>query len=210
MGLTLNADEARKADNFSSVIKETGAYVGTITRAEKLLSEKNTEGVGFSFKADDGSTASFLDVYTAKADGEKLRGHSIVQAAMCCLKLRTADEGRIEFERWDFDARKMVPANATGYPAMMNRRIGFVLQKELQTNQNTGRDVERMNIVAVFDADTRMTATEILDKKTKAERLDGILKLLKPVRDSRKNTHAPAPSMAGGTQADPFDSDIPF
>lgn len=207
MGLTLNADDARKADNFSSIIRETGAYIGTFTRAEKLLSEKNTEGVGFSFRAEDGSTAAFLDVYTAKADGEKLRGHSIVQAVLCCLKLRTVDEGRIDFERWDYDSRRMIAAQATGYPALMGKRIGVVLQKELQTNQNTGKDVERLNIVTVFDADTRLTASEILDKKTKAERLDGILKFLKPVRDSRKNV---APKAAAPTSSPDFDDDIPF
>jgi hypothetical protein len=210
MGLTLNADEARKADNLSAVIRETGAYVGVITRAEKLLSEKNTEGVGFSFKADDGASAAFLDVYTVKADGEKLRGFSIVQAIMCCLKLRTADEGRIDFERWDYDTRRMMPASATGYPAMMGKRIGVVLQKELQTNDRTGKDVERLNIVTVFDADTRMTATEILDKKLKAERLDGILKFLKPVRDSRKNTGSRPAASAPATAVDDFGDDIPF
>lgn len=210
MGLTLNAAEARKADNFSSVIRDTGKYVGVITRAEKLISEKNTEGVGLSFRADDGATANYLDVYTVKADGEKLRGYNVIQALLCCLRLKDVDEGPITFERWDGNERRMAPAHATGYPTMMGKRIGLILQKELQTNQNTGADVERIQIVAVFEADTGLVATEILDKKTKPEKADTILRLLKPVRDSRKKAaHAPAAG-AGAAVPAGFDDDIPF
>jgi len=213
MGLTLNAAEARKADNFASVIKETGKYVGVITRAEKLISEKNTEGVGLSFKTDDGASANYLDVYTAKADGEKLRGHSVIQALMCCLRLKTVDEGQIQFERWDSVERKMVPASANGYPAMMGKRIGFILQKELSTHQNTGADVERIQIVAVFEAETGLVATEILDGKTKAEKADTILRLIKPVRDNRTMPAArPAQAKTGAPSSAglDFDDDIPF
>lgn len=210
MGLQLNAAEAKKADNFSSVIRETGKYVGVITRAEKLNSQNGTEGVGFSFRTDDGATANYLDVYTVKSNGEKLRGYNVVQAILCCLRLKTADEGPITFEKWDRNAGGMVQTTAPGYPAMMGKRIGFILQKELQTNNRTGADVERMNIVAVFEADTGLVATEILEGKTKAERADNIAKLVKPVRDTRTNGAAqPPPPASSGGVAD-FDSDIPF
>lgn len=214
MSLTLNANEARKADRISTVICESGKYVGIITRAEKLLSRNDVEGVGLSFKADDGATANYLDLYTLKPDGSKLRGYHIVQALLCCARLRNADEGNITFERWDSDERRMVQVTEVGYPALMGKRIGLVLQKELQTNQNTGLDVERLNILAVFEADTGLVASEILDNKTKAERIDNIVKIVEktPVRDTRKRVPAKAaaqaPAQSGGG-AD-FDDDIPF
>src|SRR5690348_3704785 len=98
MSLSLNAAKARDADKMSNIIRETGKYVGIITRAEKLVSKQGTQGGGFSFKADDGSTASYLDVYTAKANGEELWGASIVQSVLCCTRTKNAEEGQITFE----------------------------------------------------------------------------------------------------------------
>lgn len=215
MGLTLRSDDARKADNFSSVLKETGKYVGVITRAEKLLSERNTEGVGFSFKTDDGASANYLDVYTVKSDGSQLRGHSIVQAILCCARVRNADEGKIDFERWDSSERRMVSATAEGYPALMGKRIGFVLQKELATHSITGADTEKLNIVAVFEASTGLTASEILDQKTKPEKLERIVQMVmaNPVRDTRKRQPGrPQPQSQSHSSPPPsdWDDDIPF
>lgn len=215
MALTLNANEARKADNFSSVIKESGKYVGVITRAEKLLSKNKVEGLGLSFKTDDGASANYLDVYTVKENGELLRGHSIAQAVLCCTRTKSANDGSITFDRWDNNERKMVKATAPGYPDLMGKRIGFILQREIGTNQNTGDDTDRLNIVAVFEAATGLTASEILDSKTKAERIDAIAKMVQanPVRDTRKRAAparaAPAASQPSSSQ-DEWDSEIPF
>ncbi len=214
MGLSLNAAEARKADNVSSVIRETGKYVGIITRAEKLLSKNRVEGLGLSFKTDDGASANYLDVYTVKPDGERLRGFNIVQAILCCTRLKNVDDGEITFDRWDNDQRQMVKATAPGYPALMGKRIGLILQKELQTNQNTGEDTERLNIYAIFEASTGLVSTEILDSKTKAERVDALERFVmaNPVRDTRKRRAPPTQPRTAAGQAGPadFDDDIPF
>lgn len=212
MGLQLNATEARKADNISSVIRESGSYVGVITRAEKLLSKNSVEGVGLSFKTDDGASANYLDLYTVKPNGEKLRGYNIVQAILCCLRLKAVDEGAITFDKWDRDAGSIVKATAEGYPALMGKRIGLVLQKEIQTHSITGHDVERLNIVTAFDPSTRLVASEILDSKTQAERLNFIERTIAshPVRDSRKHRKAAAPPAAQTTEIDDFDDSIPF
>lgn len=217
MGLTLNANDAKKADVFSSVIRESGKYVGVITRAEKLMSTNGTEGVGFSFRTDDNASASFLDVYTVKSNGEKLRGHNVVQAVLCCAKVKVADEGQITFEKWDNNERKMAQATANGYPALMGKRIGFVLQRELGTNQNTGAETDRMNIVAAFEANTGLMASEILDQKTKAEKIDNVVRMImaNPIRDTRKRGTGAPPRQSShpnqpGQEAPPFDDDIPF
>lgn len=217
MTLTLNANEARKADNFSSVIKESGKYIGTITRAEKLLSKNSVAGLGLSFKTDDGASANYLDVYTVKANGEKLRGDALVQAVLCCTRTKTADEGQITFDRWDNSERRMVKATSIGYPSLMSKRIGLILQRELATHSITGEDTERLNIVAVFEASSGLTASEILDNKTKAEKIDVIVRaiLSNPIRDSRKRG-APPPAKQGFASQAPviadgdFDDDIPF
>lgn len=212
MSLTLDTKEARKADVVSQAIRESGKYIGVITRAEKLISKNNVEGFGLSFRTDDGASANYIDLYTVKPDGKTLRGLGFVQAILCCTRTKQADEGSITFDKWDSVAKTMIKATANGYPALMGKRIGLLLQKELGTNDNTGADTERLNIFAVFEAESELTASEILDKKTVPEQLPKMLQALmaRPVRDNRDKSSA---SMATGQSADPFDgfeSDIHF
>lgn len=213
----MNQDDARKADNFSTVLRQTGKYTGVITRAQALTSKKGTQGLGLSFKSDDGATANYLDIYTAKANGEKLRGNNLVQAILCCLKLRTAKDGNITFDRWDKESGEMCRVTELGYPELMGRRIGLILQEEIQEHSITGEPVNRLNIVAIFEADTGFTSTEILDKKTKPERAEAIWQTISRnrVRDTRKRSD----TRPSATQANPpnrgesdqgFDDDIPF
>jgi hypothetical protein len=220
MGLQLNANDARQGDTVSNVIRESGEYVATITRAEKLFSRNEVEGVGLSIRTDDGATANYLDLYTIKPDGTKLRGYHLVQALLCCTKVKNADEGAIKFEKWDSNERRIMEAQATGYPALMGKRIGVFLQQELQTHSTTGENVERLNLIGVFEAATGLTATEILDGKTKPERAEKYRQILAktPIRDVRKGADKqearPKPAngnhqAAAKTQHE-FDDDIPF
>ena len=210
MSLTLDTNEARKADNVSSNITTAGKYIGVITRAEKLTSKKGTEGFGLSFKADDGSTANYLDLYTVNASGEKLRGLGFVQAILACTKTSEAQEGTITFDAWDRDAGSVVKKSAPGYPALMGKRIGLLLQEELSTNSNTGADVKRVTIFGVFEADSELTASEILDKKTQPEQLAKLVQSLmaRPVRDTRTNS-ATKPANHSGSVTE-MDDDIPW
>lgn len=210
MSLSFNAAEARKADSFSSIIKETGKYEGVITRAEKLVSKGGTKGVGFSFKDDNGATANYLDVYTDKADGTPLWGTNIVQAILGCLKLKDVPEGEITFDKWTRD-QGIVATKGVGYPAIQGKRIGLLLQRTLETNTNTGADTDRVQIVAVFQAGTGLTSTEIIEGKTKAVMTEQRLKQLTPVWDKRKKQSKPQTlSEINPPPADFDDSEIRF
>lgn len=209
MSLNLNANEARQADRVNSAIRESGKYKGVITRAEKLLSKKGTEGLGLSFKADDGSTANYLDLYTVNQEGETLPSMATVQAILCCTRTKTADEGKITFKSWDADTKKEIDKTADGYPSLMGKRIGLLLQRELSTNVENGKENDRVIIYGVFDADSELTASEILDQKTQPEKLAKMVQSLmaKPVNDRRINKSS-APSDAGNFEK--MDDDIPF
>lgn len=187
--LTFNPTEAAQADRVSSQITETGKYIGVITRAEKLLSKNNVQGLGLSFKADDGSTADYLDLYTINAKGEVLPSMKTAQAILGCLKIKQATDGKIQCEKWSSQERKRETVSVNGYPELMGKRIGLLLQKELSTNTTNGNDVERLQIFGVFQADTELTVSEILARKTTPETLPKMLQALmaKPVRDGRKN-----------------------
>lgn len=209
--LTLDTNQARAADNRISVITETGKYIGTITRAEKLTSTQGTSGLGLSFKADDGSTANYIDIWIRKANGDDLFGLKTVNALLACLRVRGAEEGQIEFDAWDKSAGGMVRRKAPGYPALMGKRIGLLLQKTKETD-GKGNDRDGIAIYAVFQPETELTASEVLDSKTTPEKLPKMLQalMLNPVRDNRKKgaTAMPAPAQSSGF-AD-MDSDIPF
>lgn len=216
MGLHLNADDARKGDTVSNILRESGKYIGIITRAEKLLSRNHVEGLGLSIKTDDGQTASYLDVYTVRqSDGEKLRGYHLVQALLACLKLRDVEDGTIEAEKWDASASAMVSTKLPGYPGLMGKRIGVFLQRELSINQNTGADADRLILIGVFDPTTNLTASEILAGKTEPKRIHDYEKMLErtPILDRRKGRDKPAQTIAqrqGANSGADFDDDIPF
>lgn len=217
MTLKLDINSAKQADNIVSSIRESGKYKGVITRAEKLNSTNGTEGLGLSFKADDGSTADYLDIYTTKSNGESLMGAKTVSAILACLKLREARDGRIKCEKWNKTERKRETVEVNGYPELMGKRIGLLLQKELGTHEQTGADTEKMVIFGVFSADTELTASEILEGKANPERLSKMVDALaaRPVRDNRaKDRRPPASTGAAAkpsTGFDDMDDDlIPF
>lgn len=207
--LKLNSQLAKDADNINAGIKETGKYVGTITRAEKLVSkDKGTVGLGLSIKTDDGLSADYLDIWHTRGDGSELSGLKTVNAILCCTKTMEAQEGPITVERWDNTAGKREKTSASGYPGLMGKKVGVLLQKQLETNNRTGKDVERVGIFAVFNAETELTASEMYAKKTNPERLAQMLTTLmaRPVKDNRKK-------VAASTSSDDFGhagADVPF
>lgn len=215
MSYTLDANQAKSADSLGSSIRETGKYVGTLTRAEAITSTKGTRGLGLSFKSADGATADYLDLWTHNKDGEALSALKTVNAILACLKLRGINEGAITFEKWNKDKKAREQVQGTGYPDLMGKRIGFLLRKELETDDK-GEDRERLGIFAVFQADTELTASEVLGQQTKPERLSKMLETLiaKPVHDKRKGAASLNRTASGAGPADSGDwtqdPDIPF
>src|ERR1051326_3913529 len=189
MALILNDELAKSADKLNGFITQSGKYIGTITRAQKMIGRSNgTLSLGLSFKADIGLTAEYLNIYYESGDGRRLSGMADVNAIFKCANVNTLREGKIKFDAWDKIARKRLEFEKDGFPDLMYKRIGLLLQKELFTDYNN-TDKERMIIVGIFQADTEFTASEIIDKKTKPEILEKMLANLasKPIKNSRLN-----------------------
>lgn len=209
---TLDVTAAKKADTIGAYISETGKYVGTFIRAEKLVSQnKGTHGIGFTFKADDGRETRF-DIWTMKTDGEKLTGMNQVNALMACLQLRGLKESNQRVKKWDNDAGREEVMDAPCFADLMNKKIGLLLRSEeyekMKDGHKTGETGWRMNLFACFQADTELMASEILDRKTKPEQLEKVLGMLadKPLKKTPGRAPS-APVSAGGPS---FDDDIPF
>lgn len=215
MSYTLDTTQAKAADSLGSSIRDTGKYIGTITRAEALTSTQGSRGLGLSFKAADGATADYLDLWTHNKDGEPLSSLKTVNAILACLKLRGITEGPIAFEKWNKDKKVRETVQGKGYHELMGKRVGFLLRKELETD-NKGEDRERLGIFAVFQADTELTASEVLGQQTKPERLGKMFDALmaRPVYDKRKAAGSSTRPASGTSLSDAGDwtqdSDIPF
>lgn len=210
---TLNTEAAKKADVIGAYISETGKYVGTFVRAEKLVSAKaGTDGIGFTFKDDTGRECRF-DVWTQKQNGEALSGLNQINAMMACLMRRALTESTQTVKKWDNGAEVTMPAPC--FAELMNTKIGLLLRSEeyekMKDGQKTGERGWRMGLFAVFQADTELMASEVLARKTQPEQLAKVVGMLadKPL----KAGPARAASSGGRGASDVpahFDDDVPF
>lgn len=209
----LDTQSAKSADTIGAFINDTGKYIGAFIRAEKLLTDKQTHGIGFTFKADDGRETRF-DLYTVMADGTKLYSMKQVHALMACLQARNLTEQKMRVKKWDKENSKEDMLEATCFPELMNKPIGLLLRAEeyekMKNGQLTGESGWRMGLFACFQAGTELMASEILDRKTQPEQLAKVTAMLadKPLKKSPKS----APDRPQGSQSSMavMDDDIPF
>jgi len=207
---TLNTEAAKKADVIGAYISETGKYVGTFVRAEKLVSQaKGTDGIGFTFRDESGRECRF-DVWTQKQNGEPLSGLNQVNAMMACLQQRALTVSQQTVKKWHDGAEAVMPAPC--FAELMNKKIGLLLRAEeyekMKDGHKTGQTGWRMGLFAVFQADTELMASEVLTRKTQPEQLAKVTAMLadKPLKSG--GTRAAASS---GTPEIPADFDeIPF
>lgn len=185
---TLDVNAASKADNIGAYINETGKYLGTFIRAEKLVSaNKGTHGIGFSFREQDGRETRF-DIWTMRANNEPLSGMNQVNAIMACLQVRNMEPKLAQVKKWDNDAGAETLQSAECFVELMNKPIGLLLRSEeyekMQDNVPTGEYGWRMGFFAVFQFGTELMASEILARKTKPEQLAKVIALLadKPLK----------------------------
>lgn len=208
----LDTKLATKADTIGAYISETGKYAGVFIRAEKLVSaNKGTDGIGFTFRAEDGRECRF-DVWTRKGNGEALSGLNLVNAMMACVQQRKLTVTEQNVKKWDNGQE--VNMAAPCFAELMNKKIGLLLRAEeyekMKDQVKTGEMGWRMGLFAVFQADTELMASEILKSKTKPEQLEKVLGMLadKPMKAGAAR---PAPASRGNSEIPAhFDDEIPF
>lgn len=214
---TLDTSEAKKADNTGNRITELGKYVGHFTQAEDVTAKTGTKGLNLAFESN-GKSAN-LSIYTIRNNGDKLQGYQTLMAMMTCLQLRNLTEREGTVKVWDNVARKEVERAGLTFPELCNKRIGLLLETEDYLKQD-GTTGTKMVIAGVFQADTDLTASEILDRKTTPERLSQMEMRLRhrPVKGAPAAVPAShggyghqqaAPAYAGSGFSD-LDDSIPF
>lgn len=204
----LDATEARKADNTGSSIREMGKYTGKFIQAEDITASTGTKGVALTFESNGQKTR--FSLYTTKANGEHIMGFQALMAIMACLKLRniTPQPGAIKF--WDNDAKAEQTKQGAIFPELCGKPIGILLETEDYLNRN-GELRTRMVFAGAFQAGTELTASEILDQKTKPEQLEKMVAYLRhrPVKAAKGAPTAPTAN-GGGSGFDDMDDSIPF
>lgn len=194
---TLDTQEARKADTQGNQIKEIGKYVGAITQAEDITAKTGTKGVALSFTSNAGQKTK-VSIYTMKSDGTKIGGFSMLNAIMTCLQLRGIKPQVGTVTRYDYDTKADVKEQGSVFPDLC-KPIGILLETEDFAKQDGGIGT-RMVLRGVFQANTELTASEILDRKTAPEALPKMVAALRhhPLKAAR----ATAERVHGGPMPD--------
>lgn len=186
--------EVSKADSIADRLTSSGPYIGRLTRVWPITFEKGTKAVKVEFQlegfdGDSGKTTGTL--FTENAEGKTLFGAAFLQAAMCIFKVKSLGVTKGKIPSWDNG--KQVEIEGERFTHLEGKPIGVLWQRELTDKGNN------FSIAGFFDASTRLMASEIRDKVTKAAKLDKAVKNLKD-KDSRTNK--------GGSKPDVFaDSD---
>ena len=180
----LDATEARKADTQGNQIKEIGKYVGAITQAEDITAKTGTRGIALSFTSNSGQKAK-VSIYTLKADGTKIGGFSMLSALMTCLQVRNIAPKPGKVTHYNYDAKADVVEDGSVFSELC-KPIGLLLETEDFAKQD-GSVGTRMVLRGVFQANTELTASEILDRKTVPEALPKMVAALRhhPLKAAR-------------------------
>lgn len=202
----LNPDQARETDQGNSRIQKSGDYVGIFTAAKHVTANSGAIGIEFTFHSEDGQEASYLTLYTRNAKGESIFGEKQLYALMTCMKVREIKPSEGTINEFDLNTKSIVTKQATIYKDLMGKKIGVVLQAE-EYQKNNGDIGNRLALVRFFDAETRQTASEVLDK-TPATILDKFLETLKDKKLSP--TVVPLHPQAHTLPDDIMSDDIPF
>lgn len=205
MDYQLDTNAAKKADVIFSKIDTKGKYMGVLTRAEQVTSQKGSVGVDLSFKAGSGESADYLTLWTHNKDGKQLMGFNTLMAIMTCLRVRELKAQDGEVEKYDSTQQKRVKVIVPLYRELMDKPLGLLIHME-EYAKTAGGTAWKPVIAAVFDKD-EFTASEILNKSVQPEALP---KMVMALRDRPlKNAVL---SSAGASSSDvPADfDDVPF
>lgn len=210
MDYTLDAKAAAQADSLFSKIEEKGRYLGTLTRAEQVVSKKGSKGVDLSFKTETGATADYLSIWTHNGEGKQLQGFNTLMAIMTCLRVKNLKAELGEVEKYDADLKQKVKQQVLLFKDLMNKPLGLLLHME-EYEKTAGGTAWKPAISAPFDKDG-FTASEILSKAQSATTLEKMEQGLRdrPLKNkpsqSQDNGFSDQQQHAGNELSD----DIPF
>lgn len=175
-----------RSDKNASRVTEGGAYLGEFTRAEHFVTDKGATGVELEFETGEGGKV-VTKVYTIGKTGQKTFGWDQIQGLKFLLGVKTMKGTAGTVHQWvDGErGRELVEVPGIVFPELCGKKIGIIFEKELTGSKGDNGDRFRFNLYGAFDATSKLTASEIKDRKAKPEKVEKMLKGLK-TRDGRK------------------------
>lgn len=205
----LDTDAAKQADTGGGRITESGKYVGTFTKAKKVISKKGTQGIEFSFTSTGGQSADYLSVWTLNADGDQIYGFKQLMAIMTCLRVKGIDTKHATVQEYDKNSNAMVDVQIEAYADLEKKPIGILLQME-EYEKKDGTIAEKPSFAGFFDAKSEQVATEILEKG-EPKILAKLVGQLTPVKKLKGGARPATQGYQGGTgMPDNFDDGYSF
>lgn len=196
MKYSLDPQKARGADDVYSLIPHGGLFVGKITQAKQVFSSSKTEGVEFTFECPSGNATSTL--WTVK-NGNTTFGHDLVLALMTCLRKKQVVPVEMTVKEYDQAQGKKVDKQGIVYPDLCGD-IAIIFQIEEYVKQN-GDIGKRANIKHFFDAESLLSASEILDKVAEPTRIYSLKDRYKDILlPASQPTAGGAPTYGSATQ----------
>lgn len=207
MDYQLDTNAAKKADVIFSKIDSKGKYMGALTRAEQVTSQKGSVGVDLSFKAEGGESADYLTLWTHNKDGKQLMGFNTLMAIMTCLRVRELKAQDGEIEKYDNDKKARVKVVVPLFRDLMDKPLGLLIHME-EYAKTVGGTAWKPVIAAAFDKD-EFTASEILNKSVQPEALPKMVQALRDRPLKGSTTSWAASNGSPGDMPADFD-DYPF
>lgn len=209
----LDVASAKQSDTFTSkYLSESGKYVGTFVRAERLISSKKTEGVGFTFKVKDTEQTCKFDMWVMNGAGVQLPSYHHLMAIMTCLKIKELNPQKGIVSKYVYDLKKEVEVESEVFNDLLNKEIGLVLRnveyEKYKDGYATGETGWKLEPYAIFSSENELTASEILDKQTSPKKLAQAVASLsdKPL----KNRLEANIKVTKNFESTILDDDIPF
>lgn len=212
----LDPNAAKAADVKSATIQASGKYKGRITVAEYIENQqKGSKNIRIAFKSDAGQEASFFlnMVYAGSTINDS--NHKMLSAILACLKMRsTGNPAAGKVEKWNKDKQARELVDASVFPDMAGKEIGFLIQMEIEKNSENG--YPRPTIYMPFEASSEKTASEVLANPpvmqgTTLEKAVAYIAEHSIVDRRKHGQVAQKHEQQAATQgADAFDNDIPW
>ena len=165
----------------SSYINQSGAYVGRITAAKWINARQSqAQALELSFESQNGQKANFISLYHTKADGSpNAYGIAHINAIMGLTGLQ---------------ALTNIPKGSDNIcPELINKPIGFVLQKVL-FNKANGEESYKFELIFPYGAKTGKTLKEAVNNEP-AERVNQVIATLHDKDERDKSQGAPQSSV---------------
>jgi hypothetical protein len=212
---SLDTNAARAADNKSAFIDEAGKCIGTFTRAE-WMEKKDTgsTGIGLTFKTREGAEAQLYINLSYQHGTKNDGGHATLNAIMACMQVRkVASPSPVTVEKWNNDTKSRDQVSVPGFPELMGKPVGLLIQMEIEKNSEKG--LPRPIIYLPFSAESEKTASEVLDgeKCRSPEKLEKAVQALmkKPLVDRRPAGSHTSHATSSHNDGPPDDwNEIPF